>query len=131
MVWALWNLILSIAGAILVIMMVIRIRLRKKYEGEEDYDGQLNVTEEMRKQRQRRMLFIIATPVLVAISIIIFLLTQDTSLIMAMADWWTLTHLAFFAAALLCYIFALRRKRDANEDHRRLKGTDDAFYKEV
>jgi len=106
--WALWNLILSIAGAILALVMGLRLltRIREEDEDEEYHD----------ERRRIRLPFIIAVPVLAIIAIILFILTQDMRLRMILIDWWTLAHLILFIAGLVCFIFAFRRRRDEDDD---------------
>jgi len=112
--WALWNLILSIAGAILAIMMGIRLLMKRKQDKDEDEQG-MERNEEEEKDR-KRLLLILAIPILAIAAFIIFFLTEDMKLKMIMVDWWTIVHAVLFAAGLLCYIFAVKRGKDEEDD---------------
>ena len=117
--WALWNLILSIAGAVLALMMGIRVLMKKRQnrddEANQEYAGDYR-SEEEQKEKRGRLILIFAIPILAIIAIIIFILTQDMRLPMIMVDWWTLAHLLLFVAGVLCYIFAYKRERDEDDD---------------
>jgi len=117
--WALWNLILSVAGALLAIMMCIRVLLRKKHEDEEnEYDrGYVYVEDEEEEKKKRgRLLMIVAIPILAIVALILFILTQDMRQPMFLTDRWTIVHIIIFIAGLLCYIFAYKRDRDEEDD---------------
>jgi len=127
--WALWNLILSIAGAVLALMMGIRLLLMKRDEEEEDEEKKAarreaypDEEEEEKKQKRGRLLMILAIPILAIIAIIVFILTQDMRLPMIMIDWWTLLHAILFIGGLISYIFAFRKVKDDDEDE------DDEHY---
>ena len=115
--WALWNLILSIAGAILAVMMGIRVLLKRKRDKQEDEQG-IERNEEEEKAR-KRMLLVLAVPILAIAAFIIFFLTQDMRLKMILVDWWTIVHAVLFAAGIICYIFAFKRGRDEEDDFER------------
>jgi len=117
LVWALWNLILSIAGFVLAVMMGIRILLQKRknqknYEDAEEYYE--NETKK-KNEKRNRLLFILAVPIMAVIATILFLLTQDMNQLMVMVDFWTITHAILFVGALICYIFAFKRHPDEDE----------------
>jgi len=120
--WALWNLILSVAGALLAITMGIRLLIKKRREDEEDDEEAHLMTrteeeeEQEEKKRRNRLLLILAIPILAIIAIIIFIITQDMRLPIRLVDWWTLAHVILFVAGLLCYIFAFKRKKDKEDD---------------
>jgi len=113
--WALWNLILSIAGAVLALLMCVRFLLNKKREDEEvehqslDFSIDMEEDEEEEKKKRGRILMILAIPFLAILAIIIFIFTQDMRLPMVMVDWWTLVHVILFIGGLLCYIFAYKK----------------------
>jgi len=111
--WALWNLILSIAGAILALMMGIRILLSKKRDSD-GYGGIYDAAEEDEDRKNNKLLLVLAIPFLAIIAIIIFILSQDMRQSMTTVDWWTLVHITLFIAGLLSYIFAFKRRKDEN-----------------
>jgi len=121
--WALWNLILSVAGALLAIAMGIRLLIKRRREDEEeDEDNERMMArtdeeeEEEEKKKRNRLLLILAIPILAIIAIIVFIITQDMRLPMRLTDWWTLLHVILFVVGLICYIFAFRRKKDEEDD---------------
>jgi len=103
LVWALWNLILSVAVIVLAAMVAIRVFIRKRN------DSQDNVYVETP--------LILTVPALAIAAIALFLLTQDMRQLMVMVDWWTWIHLGIFIAALLSYMFAFKRTKDEGEDN--------------
>jgi len=146
LVWALWNLILSIAGVILVVMMAIRILVQRNRDREADDRAERRaeqradardsdrVEEEDREERRRRryrLLLILAVPILAIIAIIVFILTQNMNYRMVMVDWWTVLHAVIFILAVLSYVFAIRRRRDMLEDDDRYFTPVDAQYYEM
>jgi len=120
--WALWNLILSIAGVVLVLMVSARALIARRKEDEQDRANadsdkrrSANADSGERKKRGRQPL-IVAIPVLAIIAIIIFILTQDMTARMIMADMWTIAHAVLFAAGLLSFIFAYKSDKDEHSD---------------
>jgi len=107
--WALFNLILSILGIVLAIMVGVRVLLTRKRDQEEG-------EEENGKDKRKRLPLIILIPLLAIIGIVIFSLTQNVRLSIAMVDWWTVAHVILFVGALLCYIFAYKRDKSETDD---------------
>jgi len=113
--WALWNLILSIAGALLALILGLHLLIRKRNDEKDDTE-ECDVDEEGKKRN--RLFFVIATPVLAVIAIILFILTENMRLPMIMTDRWTVAHIILFAVAVISYIFAFRTRRDNDNDDR-------------
>ncbi|MCL2392004.1 MAG: hypothetical protein FWC66_05270 [Oscillospiraceae bacterium] len=97
-VWVLANFILSIAGLILMGIMLMRLGLFKKRKGS---FGSANKH----------------SPVLIKIGLIfpmiaklLFLITQDMRLPVVIFDWWTLVHAAVLVLMSLCYISMFRKR---------------------
>jgi len=111
LVWALWNLILSIAGAVLT--AITGIRLLVKIKNEDDKHGNIHHgNEEARQRKNNRLLFILTIPTLAIAAAVLFLATQNMRNLMVMLDRWTIIHGILFITALICYIFAFRHKKD-------------------
>ena len=110
--WALWNLILSIAGAIVAIMLGVRVLLKKKRERDDSTEAE----EEDEKTKRSRLPLMIAVPVTAVAAIIIFLLTQNVRLPMVMVDNWTIAHAALFVGGLASYIYAYGKNKKDEED---------------
>jgi len=98
--WTLMNLILTVAGAAIAVLLVVRIFLRNG-EYEEDEDNE--------ETGRNRLPLLIAIPALAFIGAVLFLLTQDITNPMVMVDYWTFAHTALFAGGLLSYIFAIKK----------------------
>jgi len=113
-VWALWNLILSVAGVVLAIMTVInvlmKIRTDRRYN--ENTEIHRENEEDEKKSNTGRRLLILAVPLLAIIALTLFLLTQNMKKLMVLVDWWTIVHAVLFGAAIVCYIFAFIRDND-------------------
>ena len=120
--WALWNLILSIAGAILALMMGIRVLLKKRRDDKDEEDdakataAKARDDDEEEEKKKGRLLLILAIPLLAIVAFIIFILTQDMRLPMEMVDWWTFAHAIIFLGGLLSYLFAYKKEEDDEED---------------
>jgi len=140
LIWALLNLILTAAGAVLIVLLILRTlvhRKRDKEDEEQDEDieearlkalaayGEYEDGREKRKRRRFRPLLIIAVPLLEIIAIILFLLTQDMSLQMVLIDWWTIAHLVIFIAVVLCYIYSIRHRHESYDYEDIIYYTDD------
>jgi len=116
--WALWNLILSVAGAVIAIMLGIRMLMQRRKNKEDDEQAETHHENEddEKKAKRNRLLFVLMVPVTAIIAIVLFLLTQDMSLLMVMADLWTIAHVVLFVGGLLSYVFAFKNKKDEDED---------------
>jgi len=116
--WALLNLILSILGAILAIMMLVRVLMKRRKDEDEDEQEE----EEDEKEKRGRIPLILLIPILAIVAFIIFFLTQDMTQPMAWIDWWTLAHAILFIGGILSYIFAYKKqKQDKDEDRGNLE----------
>jgi len=116
LVWALWNLILSLAGVALAVMMGIRLLIQKRYDFYYNKQGETHYeTEKTKKTERTRLLLILMVPILAIVALVLFLFTQDMRLLMVMIDWWTIAHLILFIVALLSYKFAFRRTKNEDE----------------
>ena len=113
-VWALWNLLLSVAGVVLAIMTVINVLMKLRTDCRNNENAEVNRKnkEEERKTNTGRRLLILAVPLLAIIALTLFLLTQDMKKLMVLVDRWTIVHAVLFGAAMVCYIFAFNRNDD-------------------
>jgi len=111
--WALWNLIISVAGALLALMMSIRILFSKRTVKTGDSDDYNE------KQERSKQIPVIVVPVLGILGILLFILTQDMRLPITMIDWWTLIHALLFAGGILSYIIVFRTDigGDSDDEH--------------
>jgi len=102
--WALWNLILSVSGGFLALMMSILGLMKMKYEPDHQH------------YNRGWLPMVIAVPVLALIGVLLFAITQDMSTTMVMTDGLTIAHAALLAVGILCYIMSLRRERDEDDN---------------
>ncbi|MCL2426204.1 MAG: hypothetical protein FWD05_07685, partial [Oscillospiraceae bacterium] len=118
--WALWNLIFSIAGALLVLVLGVHLLIRRRKRNDEKDDTEECDVDDAGKKRNR-LFFVIAIPVLAIIAIILFILTENMRLPMIMIDRWTIAHIILFAVAVISYIFAFRTRKDEDNDDRQVE----------
>ncbi|MCL2476226.1 InlB B-repeat-containing protein, partial [Candidatus Bathycorpusculum sp.] len=131
-VWALVNLILGIVGLILAIIVVICVLLKKKQKQKKEQDEQKasesqnsaehknerTDDEKTKKQKQHQILWLLSFILGIA-GIIVFLLTENTSLPMALVDQWTIVNAIIFIVeiiAITLLIFNRKKKDDSKED---------------
>ena len=96
--WALVNLLLTIAG---IIMAVLFVTKRKKENPDTDT-----------KQRKR---FFLTACSLCVIAILLFIITQDLTALIALFDIWTIAHMAIFITQIIC-IKAYKKNDEDNEN---------------
>ena len=128
--WALANLILSVAGVILVIILTIGMLLqhnkkqKKQQEQKQTKDakGQYvakqkneeytdNVVEE-KKQKQRWHFWFLLSVIMGIVGIIVFILTEDLSRPMTIVDKWTIVNTIIFIMELIAIGFTLKHKNN-------------------
>jgi len=114
MAWALWNLILSLAGIVLALMMCIRLLIKIRHEHKYNKQGEVH-HDENERDRRKRLLLILVIPLNALAGVYLFITTQDIRLFMIMIDWWTLAHVVLLTGAILCYIFVLKRDKDEED----------------
>ena len=102
--WALMNLIFSIAGGVLALIMGVHTLLRMRYIYE---SGPIE---------RRRLLLMLAVPLQAIIGIILFLTTQDGSSFMLLVDGLTIVHALLFLIGVVCYYLEYRYDRDDEGD---------------
>ena len=114
--WALWNLILSIAGVLLVLIISSGFLAKK---------SNIDIKEIKEKENSRRCrdLMLIAAPVLTVLAMFLFNLTEDMTQMMVLTDLWTPVHAILFGAVTLAYIFLI--KKDKGDD----KGEEKIYRK--
>jgi uncharacterized membrane protein YbaN (DUF454 family) len=122
-VWALVNLVLSVVGVILAILAVVFVLLqqRQKQKAKQKYE-QRNVKNQNAakstdkqddnemQQMQHRKMWLIITVAMGIVGIIVFLLTQNMKLPMAMVDKWTIVNAIIFIVEIIAIAFIFKRK---------------------
>jgi uncharacterized repeat protein (TIGR02543 family) len=109
--WALWNLILSIVGGILAII-VFAVYFFRRNKDEENQRGQ----EAEQSRRQKRLIWRVLSIVLAIIAFIIFFLTEDMRLPMIWVDMWTIAHVIIFLLQIVFSIVAAFRKTKEDDE---------------
>ena len=125
--WALWNLILSIAGTVFALMIGIRVLTKKRQNrGYGGYARQMSENADAtaytsdtaaraKESKRRNRLLIFATPLLAMLGIILFIFTQDMSRQMTMTDMWTFAHMVLLAGGIVSYILAYGSSEEDRE----------------
>jgi preprotein translocase subunit SecG len=117
-VWALMNLVLSVAGVILAAIVMVYVLLRKKKtqkQTSERKDAPYVVAynrekSEDKKQKQHMNIWLVTTLVMAIAGVVVFLLTEDMSRTLAMVDNWTIVHVAIFIVEIIAIVFTFKRK---------------------
>jgi len=127
--WALVNLILSIVGLVLAILLVVWVLLSRKQKqtkqpqekqtpaNQDKYGAnQREAKEEVRKQKRYRTLWFVLGGIMGIGGFIVFLLTEDTSRPMILVDKWTIVNVIMFAVQLIAITFTFKPKNKKNKE---------------
>ncbi|MCL2172495.1 MAG: InlB B-repeat-containing protein [Candidatus Bathyarchaeota archaeon] len=131
-VWALVNLILSLVGVILAVIVTVAVLLqhkqkqkyrqqtqgnsynvkdkRDKTQINDNNSKEDNETYEMERQRQRRLFWFLLNVVMGIVGIIVFILTEDMSRPMVLVDKWTIVNAIIFIVELIAIALTFKRK---------------------
>jgi len=125
--WAVVNLVLSIVGVVLAILVFVRALLLKKKDNKDNeqrnandkrtvasnaqYGGQKREDSDAKKFTQRRTIWLIATVVLAIVGIIVFILTEDMSLPRGWVDRWTIVNAIILVAEIITVMFVFHNKK--------------------
>ena len=116
-VWALLNLILAIAGVILMIVTIIRVFTHKKNNKEEDQnDFSQSENEEQNNRKKRRLIWIIVSILMGIIGVVFFFITEDITKLMVLMDRWTIVNAIFFVLEILGSLLAFKNKKDDDDN---------------
>ena len=130
-IWALVNLILSIVGVILAVVLTLYVLLQrnqkhKKQQAQDqkkDTKGQYSSnqkqkntntdndddhTEGKKKQKQRRLFWFLLSVIMGIVGIVVFLLTEDMSRPMALVDNWTIVNVIIFIVELIAIVLTFK-----------------------
>jgi len=118
-VWALLNLVMSIAGIILGIITGIRAIFLHKREQDEAKRGEILKEEEDRRRvyYKRRFIWLIITFVTAVAGIVVFILTQNTFLPVVLVDRWTIVNTVILTMEIVAVAFCFRRRKDTDDDY--------------
>jgi heme/copper-type cytochrome/quinol oxidase subunit 2 len=117
-VWALLNLVLALAGLILGVVAVLRAASRKKREenGSGEAWNAYETEEDALERKRTRLVWLITAILMAAAGIVVFLITEDMSRPMAIADNWTIVNFIIFAAEIIGIRLAFKRKNTLCEE---------------
>jgi len=118
-VWALANLVLSVAGIILAVIVTIWVLLQQRRQKKNEpaknmqkNSANQNAAEQNSKQKAQqwtyRKVWLFTALVLGVAGIIVFILTEDLSLEMSFVDNWTIVNLFIFIAELIAIAFVFK-----------------------
>jgi H+/gluconate symporter-like permease len=120
--WALVNLILSILGAVMALLVAIRAILLKKKKNDKDDQNKNRAHEDEENDenvKRNRLAWLITTIVSGVVGVLVFLFTEDTSNEMVLVDIWTIVNAVVFAIGIVATIFTVKRvKKDDDKDSR-------------
>lgn len=115
-VWALLNLIITIIGVILSIILCLKYLLGKKSEEDEDEKAAGEAAEEdEQKQGKKKLLWTLLGAAMGIVLVIVFLLTEDMRLPMVLVDVWTILMVLLFAVQIIFAVLTRRGKRKDEE----------------
>ena len=120
MVWALLNLILAVAGVVIGCVMLLHKALLKKRAQEEEQEDDFLGDDDTKASLKRKLRCLIGLMLAVVGGIggvLLFILTEDTSLLMVLTDNWTLWHIVVFVAEMIgCVLTAKRRRKQQTQE---------------
>jgi uncharacterized membrane protein len=130
--WAVVNLVLSIVGVVLAVLVFVRALLLKKKTDEDeehknydaktaavasgDVQGKKRDDDDSEKFTQRRIVWLVATLVLAIVSVVVFLLTEDMSNPKTLVDKWTIINAVLLIAEILSILFVFHNKKTDTDD---------------
>lgn len=125
--WALLNLILTIAGIVVAIVLIIGIFTRgKRQEEDDEYEDsgmhssyESEYAEEHNRRGSRGILWRLLATATAIISLVVFLLTENLSLPMVWVDSWTLLMalLAIVETIFVIVLIKTRKPKDDDEEY--------------
>ena len=118
LVWALLNLVISLVGVILAIMLTVFMLLwhnKKQKQNQNNDDGD----EEKRKQKQQRTLFFLTAIILGIVGIVVFLLTEDMNNTRVWVDKWTMLNVAIFIIEIVAIALTFKTKKEDKKNKQR------------
>ncbi len=116
-VWALLNLILAVIGVIVGIIVILRAMKKRRADEKEQagYDVSEDEAED-RKQKRVRPAWLVCAAIIAAISVIVFLFTEDWTNPMVLLDRWTIVNAVCLLAEIISLRLAFPGKRDDQDE---------------
>jgi len=106
--WALLNLILALIGIISAILLLVTF-LTRRSKKEEDNDGKIT-------RKNKRFLWRLINIIAGILAVILFLLTENMTLPMAIVDSWTIYHVIIIVVQVALVLLATQRKTKDDGD---------------
>jgi hypothetical protein len=120
-VWALMNLVLSVAGVILAAIVMVYVLLRGKMKSERGGGGEGVVGQYVAEagdeaveggvQKKHMIMRLVVALVMGVVGLVVFLLTEDMSRVMGMVDNWTIVHVVIFVMVIIAVMFVFKRRK--------------------
>jgi hypothetical protein len=130
--WAVVNLILSIIGIILAVLVTVRALLLKKKNDDDDVkklknanvkptsanavNGQMRSDDGVEKFTERRTLWLVAVLVLAVVNIVVFLVTEAMSLPRTLVDRWTIVNAVILVVEVVAVLFVFKQVKTKNDE---------------
>lgn len=114
--WALLNLIATILTAVVAIILMLAKHKKEDKEDKNYAEGKVTV------QSTRRRWTKVVSVLVSIIAIVLFILTEDMSLPMAIVDKWTILMVVIFLVQVVIF-FVGRKWRDHDEDEKKQQGS--------
>lgn len=120
-VWALLNLVLGVAGVLLAALAAVYTLLQRKRERQNIQSGVQGQRlascsgqddGELKKRKQRGNSWLFTALVMGIAGIVVFLLTEDTSLSMAITDKWTIVNAIIFITEIIAIAFVCKYEKE-------------------
>ncbi|MCL1830513.1 MAG: InlB B-repeat-containing protein [Oscillospiraceae bacterium] len=111
--WALMNLVLAITGALVATLASIRTFNVNKQTKHKNADEHTLYNEN--QQRHRKLLWVTASVIAGIIGVVLFILTEDISKLMALFDRWTIIHAVILVFEIVGYMVTLKNNKDKVE----------------
>ena len=115
-VWALANLILSMAGFILVVVVLVFMLVQQRQQKNSKSQNTTTQSSKQQKQQKHRKLWLIIALALSIAGILVFLFTEDMSRKMTMIDNWTIVNAIIFIAEIIALILIFKHKKDTDNN---------------
>ncbi|MCL2889054.1 MAG: InlB B-repeat-containing protein [Eggerthellaceae bacterium] len=114
--WALLNLVLSAIGILGALGIFLAFFMRRKKEEDQGAQANQNSQEDPEVLRKKRLALRILNIALGIVACVVFVLTQDMSLPMALVDWWTIVHAVIFVIQIVVVVLAMVRKDNEKKE---------------
>jgi heme/copper-type cytochrome/quinol oxidase subunit 2 len=115
-VWALLNLIMCIAGAVLAVLMLIRAAmLRRRKDDRDDGGDWYHDDDEEEKRRKARPIWLALTVLFAVVGVLFFALTEDMTLLMVLVDQWTIVNAIILLIEIISVRMIFRTRREDEE----------------